>query len=59
MNKKLELRHIFDSGFKLSVNDIRICFIGVAAYLVIKDAEYISTGIIWCKSNVAYAYIDL
>ena len=46
MNKKLELRHIFDSGFKLSVNDVRICFIGVATYVVIKDAEYISTGII-------------
>lgn len=41
-----------------SVNDIGICFIGVAAFLVIKAAEYISTGIVWCKSNVAYAYIS-
>ena len=41
-----------------SVNDIRICFIGVAAYLVIKETEYISTGIIWCESNVAYACIN-
>lgn len=44
-------------ALRFSLNYIRGFFVCVAAHLVIKEAEYISTGIIWYKSDMVYADI--